>query len=1029
MNYSTHHLDYLSRSFLDDYQDNMPGALSEASLFIPPKESVKLLRITGLSRTWDNQPSNSSEDSKRHYRTEYLLPGLFGMQVPLIYVITCNGVNVTLAMGTCASRFSNTSPENSTKNLLQLLKAHYPGITCKEIDSDMFAGQTNHYGILTGIPTIKKQDDLDNPTQLDSLIHSLSGQEWGISIVAQPLTTQDAQRYRHMATHEMRKIENVEQPKIRRDPFAEEYYKTLELLTQQFQVGLSAGLWAVTSYYFSPHKSTFDCLGANFCSCLSGEKSLPDPIRAIPFNHAAQSAAGYGQLILKPEDGPGNFTYPYRFQTLLNSYNLSALIHLPRLELPGFTIRDGARFDVSPSDEHNGPTINLGGILDYGIPLGNQYRLSLENINKHALVVGVTGSGKTNTCFYLLKNLYKQGVPFLVIEPAKTEYRTLVYDPEMNNVINVFTLGNEQDSPFRINPFEFEENGSLSTHIDLLKSVFNAAFSMWTVLPQVLEQSLYQMYREWGWDIVRNENRRLTKDSPYQRQAFPTLTDLQHTIVKVVDRLGYEPKTTSEIKAALITRIQSLRIGGKGKMLDTRESFSMEKLLEKPVVFELEEIGDDDEKAFVIGLIFVRLYEHLRNRKQNRQNKLRHVVVVEEAHRLLTNVPTEVSSEVANTRGKAVETFVNMLSEIRAYGEGFIVAEQIPSKLSPDIIKNTNIKIIHRMVAGDDRSALGQTMNMKERQNPYLATLLTGQAAVFSEGDDAPLIVKVPEHNQEKAVPLPADMESTAQQIFDITCDCSAGCKSYTGRISAYCDLAQDIAERQDMQDVMAKYIISITDTSRSVDEMLPVIIQRIQQYHPGVTDSVEFIQSVLIHSCTFYFNRMGSLYQWKFDDYIPLQGILVKVLLQLINDRNYSQASYQETLAQFVENYTKLCRRNFDPFTFCSQICKEPFCLYRYHTARFLTHKKMHNDFMAAVGNAKNPEELQHNLEITSSKVTFRCLAQTTSKSIQAKVALCYIMQKAEATGEIPAALQGKLIRQLIKTMQDNPESNHGTK
>ena len=84
------------------------------------------------------------------------------------------------------------------------------------------------------------------------------------------------------------------------------------------------------------------------------------------------------------------------------------------------------------------------------------------------------------------------------------------------------------------------------------------------------------------------------------------------------------------------------------------------------------------------------------------------------------------SSWSANLRARAVETFVNRLSEIRRYRQGIIVAEQIPSKLAPDAIKNTNLKIVHRLLAQDDRAALGAAVNMTEAQARQLTDRLRG---------------------------------------------------------------------------------------------------------------------------------------------------------------------------------------------------------------------------------------------------------------------------------------------------------------
>jgi len=52
--------------------------------------------------------------------------------------------------------------------------------------------------------------------------------------------------------------------------------------------------------------------------------------------------------------------------------------------------------------------------------------------------------------------------------------------------------------------------------------------------------------------------------------------------------------------------------------------------------------------------------------------------------------PKQGGEVTANPKGRAIEVFSNILSEIRAYGEGIIIAEQIPAKLIPDAIKNTS---------------------------------------------------------------------------------------------------------------------------------------------------------------------------------------------------------------------------------------------------------------------------------------------------------------------------------------------------
>lgn len=54
-------------------------------------------------------------------------------------------------------------------------------------------------------------------------------------------------------------------------------------------------------------------------------------------------------------------------------------------------------------------------------------RIPLKAFAKHAYISGVPGSGKTFTMKHIIHSLSKEGIPFLVFEPAKREYRGL-YD-------------------------------------------------------------------------------------------------------------------------------------------------------------------------------------------------------------------------------------------------------------------------------------------------------------------------------------------------------------------------------------------------------------------------------------------------------------------------------------------------------------------------------------------------------------------------------------------------------------------------
>lgn len=296
----------------------------------------------------------------------------------------------------------------------------------------------------------------------------------------------------------------------------------------------------------------------------------------------------------------------------------------------------------------------------------------------------------------------------------------------------------------------------IQTHIDYLLSTFQASFELYPPMPYVLETAVYEIYEDRGWDIVENKNK-------YGLTTYPTLTSLYYKIDVVTERLEYDKEVQSNVKAALKARINSLRIGGKGAMLDTQSSIPMESLLKKPTVLELEDIGDDDTKSFVIGILLVQLYEYRKSMLKGVRTDFNHLLVVEEAHRILK--ATSNVTDGNNSRAKAVEFFCNMLAEIRTFGQGILIADQIPTKLANDTIKNTNLKIVHRTVMKEDRETMGEAMNMTDEQIDYLSSLRRGCAVVYAEGDSKPKLVKFPLMENEKIACSRKEVIYSAKQL------------------------------------------------------------------------------------------------------------------------------------------------------------------------------------------------------------------------------------------------------------------------
>lgn len=454
----------------------------------------------------------------------------------------------------------------------------------------------------------------------------------------------------------------------------------------------------------------------------------------------------------------------------------------------------GPRVSQTPNDH-----VSIGNLEK----AGSLATFPLSYLNRHILVAGTTGSGKTTTCMHLLHQLWGKSIPFLVIEPTNNQYRCLIDSP-IGRDLRVFTLGDESVSPFRLNPLELLPGTRVETHVSMLQTCLTAALPTFGVLPILIEQSLHNVYIAKGWALA--DKRRHDED-----RLMPTLGELYHEIIRVVDKIGYSQNTKQDIKGAAAARLGSLLVGSKGRMLNTRKSISMQSLMSQPTVLELDSLNDD-EKALVMMVVLTMIREYCRNERRN--SKLQHVTVIEEAHRVMGAFRPVANREVsADTRAQAATMFSSALSEIRAFGEGLVVVEQIPSRLVEDALKNTNIKIVHRISGEDDQRSLSSTMNATTGDQGW-TLLKPGQAALFYEGLERPAVVNVPDFRgrHKLAEHVSDDQVEMRMRAIGIIGDSAylpfAGCKfclrqcQYRDRVASYVyDIKAGNRFRQALQD------------------------------------------------------------------------------------------------------------------------------------------------------------------------------------------------------------------------------------
>lgn len=512
----------------------------------------------------------------------------------------------------------------------------------------------------------------------------------------------------------------------------------------RFMQGRSKGMYRAAIYICAENKAIYNRLSRSVLSVFQGSQpsytplsvhNLPIPngvkltdllqlrqVKAQPFLKEQPEALALHSI---PKSEHTDHIYA---ATWLTTRELSLLAGLPNVELPGLKLRKSVSFALNTLEaQSNESVINLGNIVQNGRQLTHKHvEIPHDNLNKHVFVTGVTGAGKTTTC---MKLLLETGFPFTVIEPAKTEYRAL-HGQAKNQHIEYYALGREDLSTFRLNPFELVSSSqNLTGHISMLKATMCAVFPMEASMPFIVEQAIIEAYQEKGWDIANNINYLI--DNPWDKtsDAWPTFSTMIDKLDGVIKSAGMGKEFEEKYKGSLVSRLTSLTNGIKGTMINTPRSIDFDKLLDKKVVIELEELKDEEDKAFFMGLIIARFAECMKQRHK-KQPSFKHITLVEEAHRLLSQ--PEPGADGSKKLG--VEMFANLLAEVRKYGECLIIADQIPNKLVSDVIKNTNTKIVHRLFAADDRRAIGDAMGLNDEQKDFLPMLKAGETVIYSGG-------------------------------------------------------------------------------------------------------------------------------------------------------------------------------------------------------------------------------------------------------------------------------------------------------
>ncbi|MGL6057038.1 MAG: ATP-binding protein [Culicoidibacterales bacterium] len=544
--------------------------------------------------------------------------------------------------------------------------------------------------------------------------------------------------------------------------------KVIDKQIERLEKCQDIGGFDFSAYVISNDESVNKIVGGTYNAVMRGERSAVQSGYLNTWNHAhaeGKYVKEYLSLFQHPQFSlplPGNEEMYVSPASVVTSEELSIHLALPKKSLYGVQVVKTVEFARNHQQGYNpfGKNLTLGKMHHMGktedkLPV----QLDVESLAMHTFITGSTGSGKSNAVYHILEELLQKRTKFLVIEPAKGEYKH-VFGGKAN--VTVYGTNPYHHEMLRLNPFQFPKGIHVLEHIDRLIEIFNACWALYESMPALLKEAIENAYIVSGWNLRTSKNE-------YCDELFPTFTEVLEQLTIAIDNSGFSKELQANYTGALLTRVKSLTNGLQGEIF-CADSLTYKQLFDENVIVDLSRIGSAETKSLIMGMLVIQLQEY-RMMSGQMNSPLKHVTVLEEAHTLLKRTSNDQTEGSSNMIGQSVEMLANTIAEIRTYGEGFIIVDQSPSLLDLSVIRNTNTKIVLRLPDYSDRELVGKAASLSKEQIDEVTHFQRGVAAVYQNSWEEPILChinkakeeNVLEHSQENAEYL----EKQQQTMFN----------------------------------------------------------------------------------------------------------------------------------------------------------------------------------------------------------------------------------------------------------------------
>lgn len=553
--------------------------------------------------------------------------------------------------------------------------------------------------------------------------------------------------------------------------------------------------------------------------------------------------------------------------------------------------------------------------------------LTLDDLTGHGIICGRERAGKSALARHLLQAAAHWRVPFLVIAPAKNEYRQLAYDLDGPQA-RIYTVGDLKSNPLFMNILEPVRGTNIARHIEDVLALLSRCYGLSRQMIGPLRTAIRMAYEKKGWELQIGANNRfhhLVENIP---EAYPLWSEVYQYITTAVEKIDEENRPA--MQEALQSTIENFIEGPNASVFNVLSSPSFPAFFHDSLVIELETLTGDD-RTFYCGMLLLMLQEFYEMNEKT--SSLQQIVLLDDVERVpnLAKVLTGTINRGPLTRETQSALYVDKLGDVG-------VSIWLISKLENEFSQ----QIPTRIVCGPVTERQLGRLRLEDTWSDLAADGLAQRQVLITINEKVHVIDAI-EYGAAKITPAKeVQREQLAQWMSgqDLVTDrlIAPGCE-YAGEI---CDMeaherARTVAMSEQFRQAFYQFILAVCQSPTQLIYARKDLVHELQVQMPDLKrfQMKRILWCAIAESCRQYFRAKSDDHQWNFQEEFALRTRLLNILAEVFTSTKDVHMPY-EFIQGWIDDFVKMQARDQGPRVGCGPCVKK--CVYQTEISQWTT-------------------------------------------------------------------------------------------